>query len=543
MPTMQSAILEHFGIVNTTIEKTNLVQTIDRCIPTQRKVSVGESVKAMILNGMGFVSEALYLTPMFYESQPISLFFGETFSPNDFNDDTLGRSLDDLYEYGLSTVFSIVAIESMQAFGYASLVAHLDSSSFSFYGEYSQNIIKEGDQEIHITHGYSKDHRPDLKQILVGLICDAKTSIPMFFQALSGNSSDKSSFVPMIEEFQTQLSQSQMPKMIVADSALYSEKNIQSLAQSTLFLTRVPDTLSSAKELYSIQDLSEMTQHSSDPRYRFQWYGSLYGNVEQQWLLVYNETLAKTKSKTVDKRVEKAEKSLRSKLKKLAKKSFACEEDARRSVAEIASKAKYHSIEIIDIEAKKKYKSKGRPAKDTPYTLEYFLQTKVLRDEQKIIEQKQQEGFFILATNRLDEISAEDLLSSYKHQNNTVERGFRFLKNPKFFVDALYLQKPSRIAAMLMVMSLSLLIYSLTEYYLREQLVKKGETLPNQLGKPTNRVTLEWIFKVFRNVQLLMVDAGNGLPIQQMVLNLKPIHEEVLRVLGDDYAKCYFSTS
>ena len=543
MSNMNSTILDHFGIVNQTIENIGMVGTIDRCIPTKRNVSVGNAVKAMVLNGMGFVSEALYLTPMFYENKPISMFFGDDIIASDFNDDTLARSLNDLYDAGLSSVFSIVAMEAMQNMGYTSLIGHLDSSSFSFHGDYPERLIKEGDKEVRITQGYSKDHRPDLKQIVVGLICDAKTKIPMYFKALDGNKSDVSSFVPMISEFQKQLEESQMPKMIVADAALYSEDNIQTLAKSTTFLTRVPDSLNAVKELYENQDLTEMTIHSSDPRYRFQWYGNLYGGVEQQWLLIFNEALAETKSKTLERRITKEKNNLTKKVKKQSKEKFACEEDARRSFSQMANKVKFHSVEIFEITEHKKYETKGRPKADAPYVLEYSIAGKIKVAEENIAFHQQQQGFFVLATNQLDELSEEDVLSAYKQQNNTVERGFRFLKNPSFFVDALYLQKPSRIAAMLMVMTLSLLIYSLTEYHLRQSLIEQKETLPNQAGKPVKRVTLEWIFKLFHGIHLLTIKGKDDINPQQMVLNLKPIHKKILGLLGDDYVKCYFPNS
>jgi transposase len=78
-------------------------------------------------------------------------------------------------------------------------------------------------------------------------------------------------------------------------------------------------------------------------------------------------------------------------------------------------------------------------------------------------EAQSRKGFFIIATNEMDseKISSGQLLSVYKKQGTSVERGFRFLKDPIFFAESLYLKLPKRIMALIMVMGLSLLIYSL----------------------------------------------------------------------------------
>lgn len=86
-----------------------------------------------------------------------------------------------------------------------------------------------------------------------------------------------------------------------------------------------------------------------------------------------------------------------------------------------------------------------------------------------------------MATNqKRASLIAEDLISTYKNQNTIVEKSFRFLKDSKFFADAMFLHKPERIEAMLMIMSLSLLFYSATEYMFQKKLKESEETLPNQ---------------------------------------------------------------
>ncbi len=79
------------------------------------------------------------------------------------------------------------------------------------------------------------------------------------------------------------------------------------------------------------------------------------------------------------------------------------------------------------------------------------------------------------------------MLSVYKAQGISVERGFRFLKDPLFFAESLYLKTERRIMALIMVMALSLLVYSLAEKKIRQMLKESGQTISNQVGKPTEK--------------------------------------------------------
>lgn len=102
------------------------------------------------------------------------------------------------------------------------------------------------------------------------------------------------------------------------------------------------------------------------------------------------------------------------------------------------------------------------------------------------------------------------------------ERGFRFLKDPRFFADSVFLKSPHRIETMAMLMGLALLVYSLGQRYLRNQLKSRQSTVKNQLGKLVNNPTLRWIFQLFQGIHLV---TGQSL---QQVHNLT---EELINIL------------
>ena len=100
----ESKVLDHLGLVAGMFEELEIGDRIDEQIAQdfeEREVSVGQAVKAMVLNGFGFVQQRLYLTPQFFERVPTERLIGEGVRPEHLNHGVLGRALDDLSSTGL----------------------------------------------------------------------------------------------------------------------------------------------------------------------------------------------------------------------------------------------------------------------------------------------------------------------------------------------------------------------------------------------------------------------------------------------------------
>ena len=181
--------------------------------------------------------------------------------PEHLNNDRLGRVLDALYLGGLGPLFIALCMSAARKFGVACQSAHFDSTSLAVEGEYlSQPPVSEGvaPVPIAITYGYSRDHRPDLKQFVMNLVCWNDGDIPAFIELADGNQSDKTRFASLMQEFKEQW---HFEGLYVADSALYSEENLQQLS-GLRWLTRVPLTLTTASEL--VNTLAESPEQSRD---------------------------------------------------------------------------------------------------------------------------------------------------------------------------------------------------------------------------------------------------------------------------------------
>ncbi len=496
--------INHLGIIAGIIDEVEIIDIINKelGIDEQEIVNSGEIVKAIILNGLGFVSQPLYLFPNFFEDKATEHLLGKGILPKHLNDDKIGRVMDKLYDYGLSELFLLIALAAAKRYQINLEFSHLDSSSFSVHGQYNKSKFLEDkstenqlNQEtqpvpISITHGYSRDHRPDLKQFILDLIVTGDGNIPVFIEAASGNQSDKKVFGKIAQEYRKKLD---LDTTIVGDSALYTKENITRL-KNIKWLTRVPLSIKEAKNLVNTVSSLEFKK-SEIPGYSLVEKISNYGGISQRWLVVESEARAESDRKSLEKKITKEKELVQKKVAKLFKKAFANTTEAELSLKQIQSKLKYHlisDIQIIDNQVKNQ--------KNT-----YQITGRIQQNSEVIESLNNRAGRFIIATNRLDDESftCDEMLKKYKEQQN-VERGFAFLKDPLFFADSTFLKSPERIETMGMLMGLCLMVYSLGQREVRFQLKKAKTGIPNQLGKLTERPTLRWIFQCFQGIHLLI---------------------------------------
>ena len=177
--------IDHLGIIAGIIDEIGIVEIIDKELGThsQEKVSAGQVVKAMIINCMGFLTAPLYLFSDFFSGKATEHLTGEGIKAEYLNESRLGRVLEQLYEYGVNLLFIKIAVVMVERFGIKISSGHIDGTSLAVEGKYihseekqkesSVENEKEEDDEpipIKINHGYSRDHRPDLKQFTLSLL-------------------------------------------------------------------------------------------------------------------------------------------------------------------------------------------------------------------------------------------------------------------------------------------------------------------------------------------------------------------------------------
>ena len=526
--------IDHLGIVAGIIDSIGKGEIINESIGVNEneKVNAGQVVKAMILNGLGFVSKPLYMFPKYFESIPCEHLIGSGVKAEYLNDDKLGRVMDKLFIKGLDSIFLSITLNVVKKLKISLLTSHLDSSSIHLHGEHNSSLPEvvfdyqkvennhleeeletKSLQPINITYGYSRDHRPDLKQFIIELICSDDGDIPIFLKSASGNIVDSSCFGQILVDYKKQL---QVDSLMVADCALYTEQNIK-LMSDIKWLCRVPLSIKEAKLLTSSLPESEFIK-SNLWGYSYIAKKITYAGIEQRWLVVQSQERRKSDLQKLSQRITKNEEKIKRELKKLSKEKFACEADAIKELSKLSKKFKYHQINKISVI--EHTQNSGKQEKF------YQVSATIIEDKDKINPSILSAGRFIIATNILEEAELDNTSMIYKYKaQQSCERGFSFLKDPLFFADSIYLKTPERIEALAMIMGLCLLVYKLAQRQLRLALYESQLKIKNQLGKPTDTPTLKWIFQCFQSIHI--VEFNN----QKQVSNWNEERDFILKLL------------
>jgi transposase len=527
--------LDHLGIIAGVIQDLGIIEMIDgRIIPDdQEGITTGEAVAGMILNGLGFSDRPISLAPQFFANKPVALLLREGVSADHFNRFKLGRSLDKVFTYGCDTLFSEVALAVCKQEGIALQFTCLDTTSFSLTGAY---VPETDTQAIAITHGYSKDHRPDLKQAVLELMVSQDGGVPLMSQRWDGNASDTVVFKERYEALVTQFAASEAPRYLIADAKLYTEANAVNLARLP-FITRIPETLKVTQQLIA-QAWAWGEWQPLDETVRYQRVELCHYGMAQRWLVVSSQDAWQRAAHTLAQARAKEAEQVQTQLFHLQAQRFPSETDARATLEMIAQRWRYHQVAQVSLTPHSQYARKGRPTPETPIkATQWQIHASVMVDAAKITHQQQRKACFVLGTTIPDTaLTDAEVVAGYKGQS-AVERGFRFLKDPVFFVSSLFVKKPSRIQGLLTVMTLALLVYTVAQRRMRHQLARQHDTLPNQIGQPTSRPTLRWLFQLLEGINRVTLSIPGH--VTRVMEGLTALRRKILQLFGQKVCQIY----
>lgn len=177
----------HLPIIKAYADKIQLVEIINQLIPSNKKVDHDTMILAMVIDTLTG-RNPLYRLEEFYSNQDTELLLGKKIHPSELTDDSIGRTLDATYDYGSMKVFSAIALNASKVFAVMPQYIHFDTTSKSVFGDYRIDVSEKNAPNI--THGHSKDKRPDLKQFIMGILC-TDGAVPIFGMIENGNASDK----------------------------------------------------------------------------------------------------------------------------------------------------------------------------------------------------------------------------------------------------------------------------------------------------------------------------------------------------------------
>jgi transposase len=485
------------------IKDVGLISRIDaRLVPdVQEEITPGEAVAGMILNGLGFAHKPLTLTPQFFANKPLDLLCREGVHAEMCNRLKLGRTLDAVHAYGCDLLLRALALAGCAQERSEHRFAHLDTTSFSLTGAY----VPESDEHaMHITHGYSKDHRPDLKQAVVELLVSPDGGMPLGSKSWDGNTSDTQICKERAEALLVAVASASTPRYLVADAKLYTEDTAPTRAKLG-FLTRIPGTIKLVSQVIT-QAREENRWHHLDETTRYDRLELCHYGIAQRWRVGSSQAAMERAEASLTKAQQRAWEAIEKHLFHLHAQRFETPEAAQAALQALSTAGRSHPLDTSRVIEHKRYAGQGRPTPTSPLkAIAWQIQAQV-RPAQEVIEaHKHQRACCVIGTNiPACHVSDAEVLRAYKAQSG-VEGGCRLLKDPLFCVSSLFVKKPRRIQGLLMVMTLALLVYSLPQRRLRQQLAAPNATIPNQLHQPTERPTLRWVFQLLEGIHRVRV--------------------------------------
>src|SRR5215211_834677 len=518
-PAIEVYPIQHLPILKAYADHLGLVSLINHYVPTEMGVDAGTVVLALVLDTLSGRSP-LYRLEEFFAQQDTELLLGKVVLPHALNDDTAGRVLDRLYDFGTMRLFTACAVRAATRFGLERRYVHFDTTSRSVWGDYQ--YAETQDLPFQVTYGYSKDKRPDLKQFVLSTLC-VDRAVPIWGKPADGNASDKTLNTTLLSEIAQLLAHHGVPPgayIYIADAALVTEDNLAAL-RHTLFITRLPATYSECGRVIAEavahnnwEEVGALAQTPPTKRRPGTFYKvaersvTLYGKVYRA-VVVHSSSQDQRRQKALACELQASSTALAAAMREETQQEYFCHADAEAAAAKLrALQSAYHWVEVR-VEERPTY-GPGRPSQKQPRVvkaLRYGLQA-TLHERTEIIARKIQEtGCFVLLTNVPTEgvmaHSAGQGLRAYKEQHG-VEQNFAFLKDP-VIVNSLFLKKPERIEALGLVLLLALLLWRLVERALRVHVETTGNTLTGWDKKKTQKPTAFMMMTKFAAVMVIKV--------------------------------------
>lgn len=530
--------LDHLEVLSTLWDELGFSELIDASVPVDEQVQLtpGIGVKGLVLNLISGRSP-LYRVEEFFGRSAISAILGEDTVPAHFNDTSLARLLDRIFKSKPANLFSALSMRAVVHEDLPTDRVHADTTSKLLFGAYKT----EDPEAVSITYGHSKDHRPDLKQVMFGLATNTH-GVPVVGQMLDGNQSDKPWHGGLLETIRDQIHRPEgVPLEYVGDSALITRENITTAKKKGIVLTgRLPRTVTRANDAVEWayaqpdcwQDIGAVSERPKAARYQAQWFCTRVLD-EDVTLAVYRSDQPNQRAEqSVQRQLKRDQQAFDAKKKEIEKKTFGCEEDAQMELKALERLTFGTLLEsAVRVECRveeQSFPKRGRPKKDeirpTRQTYHVIMERSDNKDVIKAVLRKK--SCFVLLHTGTSIQSPKELLSHYKDQMLT-EKRFPFLKDGAM-ADVFFVKTPHRVETLGWIMLIGLLLWSLWERRVRLNHRASGEgplidTPGNKVANPTAFVCRE----IMRGILLVRACESPDAPWQ----HAKPLNLQQARVI------------
>jgi transposase len=399
-----------------------------------------------------------------------------------FNDDRFGRALDKLYKADRATLMTRLVIEVVKAFDLKLDRIHNDSTSIKAFGKYPGKT----ETGFELKHGHSKDHRPDLKQLIYSLSICADGAVPIHQKTYPGNRNDDTTHIETWETLRSLYGNTDF--LYVADSKLCSAKQLSYIvSQKGRAVTIVPETFS---EVHSFKDSLRRRSKAKHEIWRrpkpnneteLEYYSTFKGTYVTKRLGYRIHWIHSSEKRQRDQasrlqRLRKAEEALMELSGKINIRRLKTKEAIQRKIDAILERYYVEPFIHIDIgtarEERRAKAERGRPSPDAEYKRIF---TKVFtlgwsRNITRLHQETQVDGLFpLLCTDH--SLPTKDVLQAYKYQPR-LEKRFNQLKQIHRGAPLLF-KKLERIEATMFAFFIALMVQALIERQVRQQMADR----------------------------------------------------------------------
>jgi len=465
------------------------------------------------------------------------------------NDDRVGRALEALFDADRASLLTMVVLRAISEFSIDTSQLHNDSTSVSMHGVYRDAVATErgGKPTAAITFGHSKDHRPDLKQLVWILTVSADGAVPLAYRLADGNTSDDPTHVPTWDGLVELLGRTDF--LYVADAKLCSRAAMGHITgNGGRFVTVLPR---SRAEDGAFREY--LQTHSPVWTEAARRAGGRLGDPDQAYSttpaplpsaegyrIVWVHSTAKASRDAAGRqaRLEAGVTALEALDVKLAgprsrfKTRVAVEQAAATAVTD-AHAERWVTFTVTETISKEyKQERAGRPGAATRYreilTSRFSVHADIALD--RVAYDAASDGCFPLISNDRD-LSEAQVLGAYRYQPN-LERRHHLLKSVQDAAPVL-LHSPARIEALFCCQFLALLICALIEREVRTGM--RRAALDNIALYPEFRdckaPSAERILEIFATVSRHQLHR-DGTLVQTFEPELTAQQQQVLDLLG-----------
>ena len=554
-PSALGILAERLGplpLINHFLSRMGLLELLEQHVPTtdgRNSVSHAQAL-CVLLRSIIVEREPIYRQQECTSGFAVGLFGIDAAQLARLSDDRIGRALDRLFDAERGALLTDVALAASQRFGVRMQQLHNDSTSISVCGQYRSangRSVRQR-QAPAITYGYSKDHRPDLKQLLFILTTDADGGVPVHFRCADGNTTDVRTHIETWNALCVLAGRADF--LYVADSKLCSADNVAHIARAGgRFVTVMPrsrqEDAQFRKWLQTNSPAWDLVWDRANVRDadgpRDLWYvfkpelpsAELYGIV---WVWSTLLTLHQTHRR--QKHLAAATEQLTELKRRLgtarARLRGAAQIDLQvAQILERYSAGRYLKVSRVVREVHTfKQARRGRPGPDTAYRKitrkRYDIEWTM--DEAAIAYDKKSDGMYPLLTNDRS-LTPAQVLTAHKGQP-CIEKRFEQLKTVHE-IAPVFLKNEARIEALFTLYFLALMLQALIERELRQAMkTAQIEQLPlYPEARACRRPTTEHILRLFSLAERVTVLANNK-AIRVFPPELTELQQQVLNLLG-----------